>query len=552
MPSKGWYVNGLDELLEDSIDKMKDYNSQYMRDMRSLFSVEKVFQGIDMNEYSIPDLKKMALDTIHKKGMLDPAHGGKLPILCKDKKVRYYDPEKWSETIARTRSRALQEKGLHNEMAEAGFDLVIVSIGGSGDMCRHWEGKILSISGKTPGYQTVAEAQRIHLFHPNCVHSSSPIVATQDVETGETIIWGRDMDPSDLIRLAMPKGSIPSEALFARSVAGLKTETRKYFVYEKIRDGVDEDELVRLFAEKYGLNEKTARGKVRFYISDLKKSAGLHIVKKNGFLSLADELVTPPKEVIAAVKKAEDAIKRETTTGSAFIKEQIEKYKASGKWKDMTEVGKSVMTEAFARAKTRSVPIRELVLEILKENRKFGGDIKYIKGSDEVLKTFFAEAAKDFPTDWWDDFNAMSKSKIRVHKDVRGYWSVNRGPGVRAGNIALSGNYDNTAVHELGHLFEEYRSTPISEKARRKRLHKVVTDFLEERVGGEDVKWLGPGYDQIEKGWRDKFSTGYIGKYYSDGSTEIFSMGVEALHSGNQWNMDREMDEFIIGILLCL
>lgn len=190
MPSKGWYVNGLDELLEDSIDRMKDFNSQYMRDMRSVFTVEKVFQGIDMNEYSISDLKKMALDTIHKKNLLDPTHSGKLPILCKDKKVRYYNPDQWSETIARTRSRALQEKGLHNEMAEAGFDLVIVSIGGSGDMCKHWEGKILSISGKTPGYQTVAEAQRIHLFHPNCVHSTSPVIITED-EAGPRI-WGRD------------------------------------------------------------------------------------------------------------------------------------------------------------------------------------------------------------------------------------------------------------------------------------------------------------------------------------------------------------------------
>ncbi len=189
MPSKGWYVNGLDELLEDSIDRMKGYNRQYMRDMRSVFTVEKVFQGIDMNEYSIPDLKKMALDTIHKKNLLDPAHGGKLPILCKDKKVRYYNPEQWSETIARTRSRALQEKGLHDEMAEAGFDLVIVSIGGSGDMCKHWEGKILSISGKTPGYQTVTEAQRIHLFHFRCVHSTSPVIITED-EAGPKI-WGR-------------------------------------------------------------------------------------------------------------------------------------------------------------------------------------------------------------------------------------------------------------------------------------------------------------------------------------------------------------------------
>jgi len=294
MPSKGWYVNGLDELLEDSIDRMKGFNRQYMRDMRSLFSVEKVFQGVDMNEYSIPDLKKMALDTIHKKNLLDPAHGGKLPILCKDKKVRYYNPEQWSETIARTRSRALQEKGLHNEMAEAGFDLVIVSIGGSGDMCKHWEGKILSISGKTSGVETVTHAQSIHLFHPNCAHSSSPVIITED-EAGPKI-WGRSdlpkvareslrqiLDQAKAFQLELQMTGLQQ---FAGSVAALKPGTRKYFVYKKISDGIDEDELIRLFAKEYGMDEATARGKVRFYISDLKKNAKLPVLKKDGFLSV--------------------------------------------------------------------------------------------------------------------------------------------------------------------------------------------------------------------------------------------------------------------------
>jgi hypothetical protein len=82
--------------------------------------------------------------------------------------------------MARTRSRTLQEEGLHNEMARAGFDLVIVSIGGSGDACRFWEGKILSVTGHTPGYQTVSEAQRIHLFHPNCFVDGKVKVLTQE------------------------------------------------------------------------------------------------------------------------------------------------------------------------------------------------------------------------------------------------------------------------------------------------------------------------------------------------------------------------------------
>ena len=523
MPSKGWYVNGLDELLEDSIDRMKDFNSQYMRDMRSVFTVEKVFQGIDMNEYSIPDLKKMALDTIHKKNLLDPAHGGKLPILCKDKRVRYYNPEQWSETIARTRSRALQEKGLHDEMAEAGFDLVIVSIGGSGDMCKHWEGKILSISGKTPGYQTVTEAQGIHLFHPNCVHSTSPIVATQDVETGETVIWGRDFNITDLKKRAAP-------VMAAQASVGALKEKINWAVSEFVEKGKSKGEAIKGLMGQY---------------PDMKEGYAKAIVYRH-MKGYTWGIKKPVSEVIEKVVEKE--IVKKTTTGSAFIKEEIKKYKASGKWEELSEVGKSVMIEARARGGSTLNNVKE----ILDENRKFGGDIKYIKGSARSLEPFFARAAGRFPTDWWDDFNAAGKSKIKAFEAPRGYWKVNKGAGVKAGDIALSGNYTDTAAHELGHMFEEYRSTPISEKARRKRLKKTVTDFRESRVGNEATKWLGPGYAETEKGWRDKFSKGYIGKYYSDGATEIFSEGIQSLHSGLGWGSDEEMDEFIIGILLCL
>ena len=125
-------------------------------------------------------------------------------------------------------------------------------------------------------------------------------------------------------------------------------------------------------------------------------------------------------------------------------------------------------------------------------------------------------------------------------------------PGSRAGEMGLSGNYTNTVTHELGHMFENYRSTPISETARRKRLRKTVTGFRDSRTSGEASKWLGPGYGENEVGWRDKFFSSYVGREYTHDSTEIFSMGMESFSSGASWGVDKEMDELIIGILLCL
>lgn len=52
-------------------------------------------------------------------------------------------------------------------------DLVIVSDSPEEcPWCRRWEGKVLSLSGRTPGYPTMADAQGAGLFHANCTHTT--------------------------------------------------------------------------------------------------------------------------------------------------------------------------------------------------------------------------------------------------------------------------------------------------------------------------------------------------------------------------------------------
>jgi len=190
----GWYVNGMNETLEDSIRRMKRFNARYNREMHTLFQAEEAFRRTNWEAMSVRDKKQMVRRAIGHR--VDDM--GKIHILCKDGKTRRYDADKWSETMARTRSRALQEEGLHNEMARHGLDLVMVSVGGSGDPCRFWEGKVLSIAGKTPGYQTVAAARREHIFHPNCVvdgqvpvHTVDGLVPIKEVRVGDLVLTHR-------------------------------------------------------------------------------------------------------------------------------------------------------------------------------------------------------------------------------------------------------------------------------------------------------------------------------------------------------------------------
>lgn len=94
----------------------------------------------------------------------------------KDKLGREWTFERYSSMLVRTQAVEARNSGLANKMVQYGYDLVQVSNHGTKHAaCRKWEGKILSITGKTPGYPTLATAKSEGLFHPNCKHAINVI-----------------------------------------------------------------------------------------------------------------------------------------------------------------------------------------------------------------------------------------------------------------------------------------------------------------------------------------------------------------------------------------
>lgn len=90
----------------------------------------------------------------------------------KDKSGRSWTLDRYTEMLFRTKAVEARNRGLMNRGVENGYDLVQVSRHNSDhEECRVWEGKILSLTGKTKGYPTVDEAKRAGLFHPNCKHA---------------------------------------------------------------------------------------------------------------------------------------------------------------------------------------------------------------------------------------------------------------------------------------------------------------------------------------------------------------------------------------------
>lgn len=89
-----------------------------------------------------------------------------------DKGGRKWTLDRYIEMLIRTKTTEARNRGLINRVLENGYDLVQVSNHNTDcGMCRVWEGRILSLTGRTKGYPTLEDAESSGLFHPSCRHS---------------------------------------------------------------------------------------------------------------------------------------------------------------------------------------------------------------------------------------------------------------------------------------------------------------------------------------------------------------------------------------------
>jgi len=81
----------------------------------------------------------------------------------------------YASSVARSILTDAQWQGTSNTIIEEGYDLVQVSDHfGECALCRPWENEVLSLTGRTKGYATLAKATEAGLKHVNCRHSISP------------------------------------------------------------------------------------------------------------------------------------------------------------------------------------------------------------------------------------------------------------------------------------------------------------------------------------------------------------------------------------------
>jgi hypothetical protein len=92
-----------------------------------------------------------------------------------DKGGRTWTPENYADMLVKTKLTEARNNGLMNSLLQIGQDLVEVSAHGATDACAAWEGRILSITGRSKLYPSVQDATNAGLFHPRCKHTLNSV-----------------------------------------------------------------------------------------------------------------------------------------------------------------------------------------------------------------------------------------------------------------------------------------------------------------------------------------------------------------------------------------
>lgn len=168
-----------------------------------------------------------------------------------DKAGRNWRLESYTEMATRTGSGHAMIEGRLQTYQAAGRDLVIVSDAPEEcPWCRQYEGKVLSISGKSSKHQSVASARAGGLLHPGCRHDLRPYIEgltkrftnTSDPEGDKLRNQQRYMER----QVREKKRQVLSAEQFGDSPLLAKRQTQLAGAQKKLTGFIDEHDRKRL------------------------------------------------------------------------------------------------------------------------------------------------------------------------------------------------------------------------------------------------------------------------------------------------------------------
>jgi hypothetical protein len=99
-------------------------------------------------------------------------------VFLMDSSGRKWSADSYAEMFARTEMMNTYNQGVVNQMLHRGTDLGQITSYPSCecDICKAWEGKIVSLTGKNLDYPALDDAYADGVFHPNCKHRVRPYI----------------------------------------------------------------------------------------------------------------------------------------------------------------------------------------------------------------------------------------------------------------------------------------------------------------------------------------------------------------------------------------
>jgi hypothetical protein len=196
----------------------------------------------------------------------------------KDRTGRMWNMRTYTEMHARTVCMEAHLQGTANRLVEQGHDLIKVSTHrGSCPLCEPWQGKVLSITGKTKGYPTLEEAKAAKLFHPRCRHAYGLYI---DLDKEIEELEGIEVTETELYNDSLLKES--KDSVFEKMSKEYSAEYNEKLTNEEVKAIEEYQSLGYLDMNGFLRGRlESASKELRTYVTNLQKAIKKVKIKEN-------------------------------------------------------------------------------------------------------------------------------------------------------------------------------------------------------------------------------------------------------------------------------
>lgn len=192
--SKSWHTLAVDDIPKGTGATFGQFSKKYFDDIVGKINPATIDKRVGVNAQiggmlneDIRAIRTAVSETI-RKGALTGMNNIELTAEMKkaaenikagakfmDKAGKTWNSDSYFGMLNRTLHSNVARETYNSTVVDAGFDLVRVDGRSTypNSPCIPFEGEVLSLTGATKGYTTMADAEAAGLHHPNCIHTES-------------------------------------------------------------------------------------------------------------------------------------------------------------------------------------------------------------------------------------------------------------------------------------------------------------------------------------------------------------------------------------------